>query len=293
MKPYAFSYVRPQSIADACALLAEHGDMAAVLAGGQSLVPLLNLRLTSPALVVDINRLAGLQDIAVRDTHLEIGALCRHDTVLRSPLVNQHAPILAAALRHVAHPAIRNRGTFGGSVALADPAAELPACCVALEAEIVLASATGTRTVAATEFFLGVFATARRSDELVVAIRFPLDGAGDRFVFDEIARRHGDYAIVGLAAVAPADRTSGTAARFVFFGLGDAPRLASQVGALATAAPDGAIACGDLDGALDADLADMDFSSADMAFKRTLAGTLAWRAMRRLPQSDGAAGSKP
>ena len=166
MKPAAFRYTRPDSVAEAVELLASHGDDAAVLAGGQSLVPMLNMRLSTPALVVDVNRLDALKHITVDDGRLRVGALARHGAVESSQAVAVHAPLIHQAIRHVGHPAIRNRGTFGGSLALADPAAEIPACVCALDGEIVVAGPDGTRTVAAGSFFRGIYETDLAPGEL-------------------------------------------------------------------------------------------------------------------------------
>jgi carbon-monoxide dehydrogenase medium subunit len=199
MKPARFEYARPTSLVDALILLRDHRDEAAILSGGQSLVPMLNLRVASPQIVIDINSIPELDEIAIHGSALQIGARSRHNDVLRSELVQQYAPLLSVALQNVAHEAIRNRGTLGGSLALADPAAEMPACMVCLGAEIILHSAGGSRSVAAADFFQGIYDTALESDELITSIRIPLFAAGWRFAFHEIARRHGDFALAGLA----------------------------------------------------------------------------------------------
>ncbi|MCC7347269.1 MAG: FAD binding domain-containing protein, partial [Variibacter sp.] len=199
MKPAAFAYAKARSLEHAVELLAS-GEGARVLAGGQSLIATLNMRLDAPRLLVDINGIGGLDHIAERDGHLEIGALARHAQAQRSPLVARHAPLLALALPHIAHPAIRNRGTLCGSIALADPAAELPACLLALEGEIVIAGPAGYRAEPAATFFRGLFETALRPGEVITGLRVPCAGAQQRFGFAELSRRHGDYALVGLAA---------------------------------------------------------------------------------------------
>lgn len=199
MKASAFDYVRAASVADAMALLARHGDGAKLLAGGQSLLPALNLRLSAPSILIDIGRLPELQGVSLTPTHLRIGAGCTHAALLADPLVAAHAPLIPRALAHVAHPAIRTRGTIGGSLANADPAAELPACALALGAAMVLHGPAGTRTVAADAFFTGLFETALASGEILVAVEIPLQPAAP-WGFAELARRSGDYAMVGLAA---------------------------------------------------------------------------------------------
>src|ERR1700692_2807697 len=173
MKASAFSYARATSVADALELLAAHGDRAKVLSGGQSLMPAMNLRLISPELIVDIGDLAELRGIAVNGDTLRIGALTRHVDLQRSPDVAAHAPLLTEAITHVAHPAIRNRGTIGGSLAHADPAAELPACMVALNATIIARGPEGERRIAAGDFFTGIYETALSVNELLVAVEVP------------------------------------------------------------------------------------------------------------------------
>lgn len=230
MKPAPFAYVRAASLDQVFDLLARHGDEARLLAGGQSLVPTLNLRLSAPALLIDINALDELAGIAVDDGGLRVGALTRQRTVEESDEVARHAPLLKMAMPYIAHPAIRNRGTIGGSIAFADPAAELPACAIALGARIELRGADGARQVEAAEFFRGLYETDLRPGEVVTAVTIP-PCAGYRSAIAELARRHGDYAMVGLAAHARLDgRTLGDA-RLVFFGVGARPMQAHAAGA--------------------------------------------------------------
>jgi carbon-monoxide dehydrogenase medium subunit len=213
-------------------LLATHGQGAKVLAGGQSLMPAMNLRLISLDFIVDIGELSELKGIAVRGGVLHIGALVRHVDLLRSPDVAAHAPLLAEAVVHVAHPAIRNRGTIGGSLAHADPAAELPACILALEATIVVCGSRGEQRIAASDFFTGIFATALADDELLVGIEVPCVRKNSAHFFHEFARRHGDYAIAGLAAQAVVESGRLTDLRLAYFALGDRPILANAAGKL-------------------------------------------------------------
>jgi len=220
MKAPRFAYARPASIAEALALLQKHGDDARVLAGGQSLVPMLNFRLAAPKVLVDINRIESLAGIKVTKSFVRIGALTRHVELERSADVAKHLPLVAAAVPHIAHPAIRNRGTFGGSCALADPAAELPACALALQAAFVVAGKKGERRIAAGDFFKGLYATALKPGELLVAAEFPLPEPGCASAFGELARRHGDYAMVGVAA-----HRSTKDLRAAFFGVGDRPQV--------------------------------------------------------------------
>ena len=193
-------YAKARSVAHAVELLAQ--DDARLLAGGQSLIATLNMRLSHPALLVDINGIGGLDGIARKNGHIEIGALVRHVQAERSPDIARHAPLIALAMPHIGHPAIRNRGTIGGSIAFADPAAELPACLLALGGELDIAGPQGPRTVAADDFFKGLFETALTPRDVLTAIRVPAADADTRVGFAEFARRHGDYAIVGLAACA-------------------------------------------------------------------------------------------
>jgi len=226
MKASAFAYARASSVANALDLLAAHGDRAKVLSGGQSLMPAMNLRLISPELIVDIGELADLRGIAVKDGFLTIGSLTRHVELLRSPEIAAHAPLLAEAIAHVAHPAIRNRGTIGGSLAHADPASELPACMLALGATVVVRGSGGERRIAAEEFFTGIYETVLSSQELLVAVELPIAQGDSVHFFHEFARRHGDYAIVGLAAQARVKDGTFSGLRLGFFAVSDRPLLA-------------------------------------------------------------------
>ncbi|WGS18670.1 MULTISPECIES: xanthine dehydrogenase family protein subunit M [unclassified Bradyrhizobium] len=226
MKAAAFAYARATSVANALELLAAHGDRAKVLSGGQSLMPAMNLRLVSPDIVVDIGGLHELGGFTLKKDILVIGALTRHVDLLRSGEVAVHAPLLRDAVAHVAHPAIRNRGTLGGSLAHADPASELPACAVTLDATIVVRSAGGERRIAAGEFFRGIYETALSSEELLVAVELPVAGEGSTFFFQEFARRHGDYAIAGLAARSVVKSGTFADLQLGFFAVGDRPLLA-------------------------------------------------------------------
>ena len=226
MKASAFSYARATSVANALELLAAHGDRAKVLSGGQSLMPAMNLRLISPELIVDIGELAELRGIAVTGGALRIGALTRHVDLQRSPDIAAHAPLLTEAVAHVAHPAIRNRGTIGGSLAHADPASELPACMVALSATVVVRGPKGERRIGAADFFRGIYETALSPDELLIAVELPVEPTNSAHFFHEFARRHGDYAIAGLAAQAVMSSNIFADLRLAFFAVGDRPVLA-------------------------------------------------------------------
>jgi carbon-monoxide dehydrogenase medium subunit len=222
VKAPSFAYAKPQSVAEAFELTERPG--ARVLAGGQSLIASLNLRLASPELLVDITALP-LKEISVEQGVVRIGALVTHTQIERSADIAKHAPLLAEAVKHVAHPAIRNRGTLGGSLALADPAAEYPACMVALDATIVVAGKQGERLIRAEDFFKGLFEVDLKAGELVIAVEFVAMLKDERCAFLELARRHGDYAIIGLAAY------KGATTRFVFFGAGATPLFAKGASA--------------------------------------------------------------
>jgi carbon-monoxide dehydrogenase medium subunit len=232
MKASAFAYARATSVGNALELLAAHGDRAKVLSGGQSLMPAMNLRLISPEFIVDISELDELRGIAVRDNALTIGALTRHVDLLRSPEIAAHARLLAEAVAHVAHPAIRNRGTLGGSLAHADPASELPACMLALDATIVVRSESGERRVPAVEFFRGIYETALSANELLVAVELPIGQMNSVHFFHEFARRHGDYAIAGLASLAIVEGRLFKDLRLAFFAVADRPVLAKAANRL-------------------------------------------------------------
>jgi len=223
MKASAFAYARATSVGNALDLLAAHGDKAKVLSGGQSLMPAMNLRLVSPELIVDIGAINELRGIAVTGDVVRIGALTRHVDLARSPEIAAHAPLLTEAIAHVAHPAIRNRGTLGGSLAHADPASELPACMVALNATIVISGQSGERRVAAADFVTGIYETVLSAQELLTAVELPIARRNSAYFFCEFARRHGDYAIAGLAAQAIVERDIFTDLQLVFFAVGDRP----------------------------------------------------------------------
>jgi carbon-monoxide dehydrogenase medium subunit len=232
MKAPRFEYARASTAEEAVALLARHGDDARILAGGQTLLPTLALRLAEPALLIDITGVEALRGIELRGDRLWIGALATHSEIESSPLVAEHAPLLAAAAPHIAHRAIRNAGTWGGSLAYADPAAEWPACLLALEGSLLVQGPRGRRTVHARDFFRGILTTAMERDELLLGAELPIATAADWFGFDELARRRGDYAAVGVAVAA---RFQGVIAQQVRLGLlaaGDRPVRAPRTEAL-------------------------------------------------------------
>ena len=277
MKPAPFAYKKARSIDDAVALLAEKDSR--LLAGGQSLIATLNMRLSQPSLLIDINGIGGLDAIALKNNVVEIGALTRHAQAERSEIITRYAPLLARALPHIGHVAVRNRGTIGGSIAFADPAAELPACLVALGGEIVVAGPAGARRIAAEDFFKGLFETALASQEMVVAVRMPAATAQTRVGFAELARRHGDYAIAGLAACARAAGRGVSNVRLAFFGVGDRPLRARRAEA--------AIERGDVEGAVKVlDLDPADDVQATGAVKKHLAGVLLRRVAAQLMERE-------
>jgi carbon-monoxide dehydrogenase medium subunit len=279
LKPAPFGFAKARSIAHAIELLAN--DDARLLAGGQSLIATLNMRLSHPALLVDINGIGGLDGIARKNGHIEIGALVRHVQAERSPDIARHAPLIALAMPHIGHPAIRNRGTIGGSIAFADPAAELPACLLALGGELDIAGPQGPRTVAADDFFKGLFETALAPRDMLTAVRVPAADADTRVGFAEFARRHGDYAMVGLAACARGRGKSLGDVRLAYFGVGSTPVRARNAEA--------ALAGGDVDaavGAIGKDLNPPDDVQASAAVKMHLAGVLLRRVAKQLVEAS-------
>ena len=290
MKWPEFSYARAATLEEAFGLLAQHGEGARLLAGGQTLLATLAFRLSEPRLLIDITRIAALRGIALQGGSLRIGALTRHAELGRNRLVAQHAPLLAEAVPLIAHPAIRNRGTIGGSLAYADPAAELPACIVALEAALVLASAAGERRVAARDFFTGLFETALRPGELIAAVEVPVATSAARSAIVEVARRSGDYAMAGLAAALRLEGGRVAAPRLVYFGVGSGPVLAAR----ACAALDGRVLDDAAIAAAQAALAEDLDPPSDLhgppEMKRHLARVLTRRALTGfLPAAEAAA----
>jgi carbon-monoxide dehydrogenase medium subunit len=281
MKASAFAYERATSVDDALRLLASHGESAKVLAGGQSLVPAMNLRLISPGIVIDIGNISELKQVAVRGSTLHIGALARHVDLLKSSEIAIHAPLLAEAVAHVAHPAIRNRGTVGGSLAHADPAAELPACMLALDATIVARSGRGERRIAAADFVTGIFETALAADELLVAIEVPIARKNSAHFFHEFARRHGDYAIAGLAAQSIVESGMFVDLRLAYFALGDRPALVKAAGELLNVVVTSALIT-DVSDALAEELTPYEDQQGSSAMRRHLAKVLLSRAAAAL-----------
>jgi carbon-monoxide dehydrogenase medium subunit len=277
VKPAPFAYAKAKSVEHAIELLGRPDGEARLLAGGQSLIATLNMRLSAPKLLIDLNGIGGLSGIAVKGGTVEIGALTRHAEAERSADIAKHAPLIALAMPHIGHVAIRNRGTLGGSIAFADPAAELPACLLALGGEVEIAGAKGRRTVKADDFFKGLFETALGPQEVLTAIRVPAAAKDSRVGFAEFARRRGDYAMVGLAASARADGKALADVRLAYFGVGATPvRAKGAEAALSSGKLDDAVK------ALAADLNPSDDVQATAATKRHLAGVLLRRVAKQL-----------
>jgi carbon-monoxide dehydrogenase medium subunit len=228
MKPAPFDYVAPTTVAEACQVLAEAGGGATILAGGQTLMPLLNLRMSQPFIVVDINRIEALKGITRTDGGTRIGPVTRQAEVLTDETLAEHLPVFVEAVRHVGHHQTRNRGTVGGSVALGEPAAEQPASAVALGAMLELTSTRGTRTVKADEFYLGPYMTAIEPDELLTGITFPDWPKGHTMLFREVTQRPGDFALVGLVGALAIEGGTISRAGIAWFGMGATPIKARQ-----------------------------------------------------------------
>jgi carbon-monoxide dehydrogenase medium subunit len=281
MKASAFSYARATSVGNALELLAAHGDGAKVLSGGQSLMPAMNLRLLSPELLVDIGDLGELRGIGLDGGTLRIGALTRHVELANSREIAAHAPLLREAIGHVAHPAIRNRGTLGGSLAHADPASELPACMLALDATIIVRGRAGERRIQAQDFFTGIYETALSVEELLIAVELPVAQKDSAHFFHEFARRHGDYAIVGLAAQAIVRSGVFADLRLALFAVGDRPVLAEAAARLAGVAVTPALLF-DVAAALGEELDPQEDQQATASMRRHLAKVLLVRGVSAL-----------
>lgn len=239
MKPPVFEYLRPTTLEAAVSTLAAEGDRAKLLAGGQSLVPVLNLRLAAPELLIDLNAIESLRELVYEsDGTLRVGAMTRHRSLERNTDVARNHPLIPAVVDHIAHVQIRNRGTIGGSLCHADPAAEWPALCLACEAEMTLVGPEGSRKLPAAQFSLGVYSTALESNEILTQIRFPAWPKHRRWGFLEVSRRRGDFAIVGVISLLDIDSSQRCErARIVVFGAGDVPSLATQAAAFLVGKP--------------------------------------------------------
>lgn len=281
MKPAPFVYHVPTSLGAALMLKAEHGDEAKFLAGGQSLIPAMNFRIANPALLVDVNKLAALDYIHVVAGELRIGALTRVQRLEHDPLVRAHWPLLPETVPHIAHPQIRNRSTVGGSLAHADPAAELPVILTALGGRLRLQSSTGERWVGADDFFVSLFTTAIATDEMLVEVAIPAAPARTGTAFMEVARRHGDYAMLGVAVVVTLDAAGAcSAARLIFLNAGDRPMNAQRAAAALLGQLPGSAAIEAAASSATEELEPMGSVHATPAYQRHLARVLARRALR-------------
>jgi len=284
VKPSAFSYHSPERVDDVVALLAEHGDAAKVLAGGQSLVPMLSLRLAAFEHLIDLNKVAGLSGIERNNGHLRVGAIVRQATAEHSADVAASVPLLAKALPHIGHFQIRNRGTVGGSIAHADPASELPAVTLALDATIEAAGPGGTRRIAAADFFVSTWQTALDEGEILAAVEFPVWGPGSGFAVEELTRRHGDFALVGAVAGVQVSDGKVVRATLGMFGVGATPVRAAEAEAAwlsgADAAEVGRVAASGLNPA--------DDIHASGAYRKQVAAVIVRRAVQAAMQEAGA-----
>ena len=283
MKPAPFEYFRPRSLDEALSLLAEHAGEAKPLAGGQSLIPAMNFRLATPSVLIDLNDLSDLNYIKDDSSGIRIGGMTRQRSLERSAVVSKRFPLIAETLPHIAHPAIRNRGTIGGSLAHADPAAELPAVMLALKATLTVRSTSETREVPAEEFFIGLFTTALQPGELLTEIRIPAAAARSGFAFQEISRRHGDFALVGVATAVQIHEDGRCAdARIALLSVGDRPTLAEEAAKTLTGQmPSTELIRSAADAAATRDIDPPSDIHASARYRRQLANVLTRRALER------------
>jgi carbon-monoxide dehydrogenase medium subunit len=280
LKPAPFAYHCPESLEEALALLAEHGDESKVLAGGQSLVPMMAFRLARPSVLVDLNQLPGLSEITVSGDTVVVGSMVRERAAERSAAMKERVPLLAEALPLIGHEAIRTRGTIGGSLSHADPAAELPAVALATGATLVLSSAArGERSVEAADFFEGYFTTALEPDEILTEIRFPSSPEGTGVCIEEAARRHGDFAMVGVAASLRLDGSTIADARLALIGVSDVPVRAREAEQALIGQAAGAAAYGEAAALAVRDLTPSTDLHGSAAYRVSVAGTLVGRAL--------------
>jgi len=278
MKPADFEYVRPATVAEAIAALQSSGGEGKLLAGGQSLVPLMNFRLASPRLLVDINRTAGLANVARAGGYLRIGAMTRMRALETEPLVREMNPLLAAAASWVGHVQIRNRGSVGGSLAHADPAAEVPAICVLMDAELSISGPDGDRVVQATDFFLGFLSTALGENDILTEVGIPMLDSGEGWGFREFAHRRGDFALAGGAATLRITGGVVDRARCVVFGTHDRPVRSASAGAALEGGPASPERLAEA-ARIAADEALLDDPRPDAAYRRFLTETMVRRAL--------------
>jgi aerobic carbon-monoxide dehydrogenase medium subunit len=277
MKSPPFSYVKAKSLDHLFSNMKEYGDDLRVLAGGQTLLASLNMRLSEPVVLMDIRGLSELSGISLQGSYLRIGALVTHSEIEASIDVATHLPMMAQAVPHIAHRAIRNLGTLGGSIAYADPAGEWPLCALALDALIVLKSAAGERKVKAADFFTGLYATAAREDEIVSACEFPVINGGETHDFSELARRHGDYAVAGVGV----NYRKGNV-RIAFLGITDRPIRAQKAESIINQSGLSDSAIGQAISSLTTELDPLADLTHSVQSKHHLSGVLLARALRRL-----------
>jgi CO/xanthine dehydrogenase FAD-binding subunit len=290
MKPPRFDYLLPRSLDEALGLLAQHGEEAKILAGGQSLVPLLNFRLIRPTYLVDVNEIPGLDGIRVDDGRLIIGAMTRQRAAETSAVVRERSPLLAEAMPQIGHVQIRNRGTVGGSLAHADPAGELPAVVAALDGELVLKSRRGERRLTPEQFFVGYLTTATEPDELLVEARVPVTPPRTGAAFLEVSRRHGDFALVGVAAIVSVDAGGVcTACAVALTGVGPTPVVARDAARALVGVKPTAEACDDVGRRVASTLRPDSDLHASADYRKHLGGVLTRRALARAVERVDAA----
>lgn len=279
MKSPEFSYLKAQTMADVFSALKTHGDAAQLLAGGQSLLAMLNLRMANPSILIDISGLDSLKGIQQNGNVIRIGALTTHHEIDSSRIVKEHIPLLAQAVPYVAHLAIRNKGTIGGSLALGDPAAEYPAVALALNATLIIQSATGERRIKASEFFISLYRTAVQADEILIGVEFPIAKPNQRFVFSELARRKGDYAMAGMALALSLEGQTIQDVALAFMAMDDKPILAPRAMKALTGQSINSQTISQAQAALDEDLQPAGDLSANAATKKHLSRVLLSRAL--------------
>jgi len=288
LKASVFEYVRARSLDEVFTVLSEHGDEAKILAGGQSLIPTMNMRFTAPEVLVDVSGVADLQGIQVKDGVLRIGAMSRHADVLNSSVVAEHAPLIAKAMPSIAHATVRNRGTFGGSLCHADPAAELAACALALDARFNIRGPGGARTASAEEFFLGAYTTCLAKDEILLSVDVPTAVSGSLTFFDEVARRNGDYAMAGLAATTKMSEGHLADTRLVFFAVGDVALSATAAAELMDGNPAAAVDTEAVCDAIAKEIQPVDDLTTSGSAKLAMMKVLVRRAVNIFAQEEGA-----
>jgi carbon-monoxide dehydrogenase medium subunit len=283
MKPARFDYFDPRTLEEAVSLRQQYGDDSTVLAGGQSLMPMLNMRLARPAVVVDVNRVNGADYVRAWDGGVAIGMTTRQRALTRDAQIAERFPLLGEAAQHIGHPQIRSRGTICGSLAHADPAAELPAVAVALDAELVAAGVSGPRVIPAADFFVSMYTTSLAPTEVLSEVRFPAPPPNMAWSFMEVSRRHGDFAMVGAIAGLAVDRTRNaiTAARLVYCGVGATPQRIVEAEQALQGQPPGEAAFADAAALVSQGVDPHDDLHASTAYRRSVAGALTRRTLNQ------------